>query len=36
MLGRRQRVVIALVTGGVMWLVFCAIWCFAVESNLFV
>ena len=36
MLGRRQRVLIALATGGIMWLVFCAAWCFVVESNLFI
>jgi len=35
MLGRRQRVLIALATGGIVWLVFCALWCIAIESNLF-
>ena len=36
MLGRRQRVLIALATGGIMWLLFCALWCIALDSNLFI
>ena len=36
MLGRRQRVLIALVTSGIVWLAFCALWCIAIESNLFI
>ena len=36
MLGRRKRVLMALAAGGIMWLLFCALWCIAIESNLYI